>query len=339
MRIKKWMISCLAFGLVAATALTGCDSTAKEEAGANKDTGKVQVYTSLFPLEDFAKKIGGEHVQVTNIVPPGTDSHDFELTARDMTNLSHADVFVYNGAGFETWIEKVSNMLDPAKTVVVDSSKNVELLPSTEADHHDHSEEKGKNEHDHDHEKEETKEEHEHGEYDPHIWLDPISAKQQARNIKDGLIKADPDHQADYEKNYETLAAQLDQLHREYEEMVKQAKRKEIVVSHAAFSYLTKRYGIEQIAISGISPADEPSPKELKEIINTVREHQIQHIFFETLVSAKVAEVVKNEVKAEALTLNPLEGLTKEEVAQGADYFSMMRQNKENLAKALGANK
>jgi zinc transport system substrate-binding protein len=150
------------------------------------------------------------------------------------------------------------------------------------------------------------------------------------------LIKKDAKHAADYRKNFEQVAAELDKLDNEFQSMVKQAPKKEFAVSHAAFGYLAHRYGLKQMAISGLSPSDEPSPQELKRIIEEVREHDIQVILFETLVSSKIAEVVKREVKAEALVLNPLEGLTEEEKAQGMDYFQVMRKNKEHLAKALG---
>lgn len=315
--MKKWLTPFLVIILVIGSLLTGCG---KEEISPVAD-GKVNVIVSVYPLEDFAKKIGGEHVHVTNMIPPGVEAHDFELTPKDMERITKADVFVYNGAGFESWIDQVVKNLDKGKTTVVESTKGIKLLSAKE----NHDEEEGHKE-----------DEHNHGDYDPHVWLDPIRAKEQAENIKEGLVKADPDHKADYEKNYQKLVGDLAVLHQEYEELIQKAKKKEIVVSHSAFNYLANRYGLEQIAITGISPSQEPSPKELKQIIETVKEHQVKYILFETLVSSKVADVVKREVNAEALTLNPLEGLTKEEVAQGADYFSVMRKNKENLAKALG---
>ncbi|MBA4494161.1 metal ABC transporter solute-binding protein, Zn/Mn family [Paenactinomyces guangxiensis] len=318
--MSKRIVGWVAVMLLAVTALAGCGSSTT---ATKKDDSKLQIYTSLYPLEDFAKKIGGNHVQVTNLVPPGTESHDFELSARDMANLSEADVFIYNGAGFEPWVEKAVQSLDQDQTVIVNSTEKMDLIPVT-GQEHDHSHEKGKHPHD-------------RGNFDPHVWMDPTLAKQEALKIRDALIKADPTHKADYEKNYSVLADQFDQLDQEYMEMVKKAPRKEFVVSHAAFGYLAKRYGLQQIAVSGITPSDEPSPRELQEIIETVRKHDVKVILFETLVSGKVAEVVKKEVKAEALTLNPLEGLTKEELDRGDDYFSVMRKNKAHLARALGA--
>jgi zinc transport system substrate-binding protein len=305
---KKWTIQMLMILSAVSVILTGCDSA---RAAKLPQAEKIQVYTSLFPLEDFAKKIGGHHVQVTNLVPPGIEAHDFELSPQDMVSLSEADVFIYNGAGFETWADKASQVLKRNKKSIVNTTEKLKLLRTEAGD--------------------------EQGRFDPHVWLDPILAKQQALQIRDVFMKKDPENKADYEENCNRLLLQLDQLDQEYQVMVQKAKKREFITSHAAFAYLAHRYGLEQIAISGISPSDEPSAKELEQIMQVIERHQTKYILFETLVSGKVAEVVKKEVKAEALMLNPLEGLTKEEAAQGADYFSVMRKNKENLAKALEA--
>lgn len=306
--MKQSMKSVLCWVLLAVLSLAGCSANPPENA--NQPGEKIQVYTSIYPLYDFAKKIGGEHTVVTNLVPPGVEPHDFEFTARDMSKMSEADLFIYNGGGFEPWIERVSRMLNPDETKIVEASKSISLH---RAENHG-------------------------GSSDPHVWLDPTLAKKQAAAILEALIQLDPQHQSDYEKNYEELAAKLDQLDREYQEMTQKATKKEFAVSHASFSYLAKRYGLTQIAISGLSPSDEPSPKELQQVIEQVKSHDIDVIFFETLVSNRMANVVKKETGAEVLVLNPLEGLTEQEIKQGKDYFAIMRENKENLAKALGVS-
>lgn len=307
--------------------MVGCSSQDGGNGNLNKNgNGSISIVTTLYPLEDFAKKIGGDLVQVINVVPSGTESHDFEPSAKDLAKLSEADVFVYNGSGFESWTEKAVSNLDTSKTKVVNASEGLALLQAMEENGHDtHRYE------------EEKKKEHDHGEFDPHVWLDPMLAKKEAQKIYETLVAVDPTHKDVYTKNFTELEKQFDQLDQEYQVMVKKARNKEFVTSHSAFSYLAKRYGLKQISISGISPEDEPSPKELKKIIEEVKKHNVKYIFFETLVSGKIADVVKNEMKAEALTLNPLEGLTQEELNNKQDYFSVMKKNKENLAKALGA--
>lgn len=316
---KQYLYGIIASLFFLAT-MIGCSNGENRSSKTGADP--ILIVTTLYPLENFAKKIGGDQVQVINVVPAGTESHDFEPSAKDLAKLNEADIFVYNGSGFESWTEKAVANLDTSKTKVVNASEGLATIEATE-DEHGHEAEKN--------------EEHDHGELDPHVWLDPTLAKKEAQKIYDILVAVDPTHKEVYSKNFGDLEKQFDQLDQEYQVMVKQAKNKEFVTSHAAFGYLANRYGLKQISISGISPEDEPSPKELKTIIEEVKEHNVKYIFFETLVSGKIADVVKNEIQAEALTLNPLEGLTQEELKNKQDYFSVMKKNKENLAKALGA--
>lgn len=297
--------------------LVGC-----QEATIQTNPNQLTVFTSIYPLEHFTKKIGGKHVQVHNLVPAGTEPHDFELSAQKMAELTKADLVVYNGAELDTWLDKAKKANRSSQTKWLETTKNIHLL-ANQGEEHGHKEETGH-----------VEEEHA-GEFDPHVWLNPLLAKKQAHQIKESLIQVDSKHKTEYEKNYQQLAKQLDQLDQEIKAMTVKAKKKEFVVSHAAFGYLAEQYGLSQIAVSGLSPADEPSAKDLQEIIHTMNEHQLKHIFFETLVSSKVAQMIQREVKAQSLTLNPLEGLTAEEKEQNADYFSIMRKNKENLAKAL----
>jgi zinc transport system substrate-binding protein len=336
----------------------GCSSD-EPQAQAEEEEKKLSIHASIYPLADFAQKIGGDQVEVTNMVPTGVDPHDFEPTAKELAQLSESDLFLYNGAGFEGWIEKAKPLLDEEKTHVLDLSETVELLKYDEEHNHEHEDGHKEEEHGHDDDAhkedehghgddahkddehghaDEAREEdhdHEHGEFDPHIWLDPNRGKQMAAAIRDAIIEKDPDNRELYEANYEELETRFDALDAKFKEAVEQGDKDTIIVSHAAFAYLTEQYGLKQVAISGLSPSDEPSAKKLKEIIDTAKAYDVHTIFFDTLVSGKVAKTVQEEVGAEALVLNPLEGLTQEEEEAGEDYFSLMETNAENLAKAL----
>jgi zinc transport system substrate-binding protein len=292
--------------LVWTSILAACSGEAPQEAAGDQ----LKVYASVYPLADFAEKIGGKHADVTLLVPPGVEPHDFEPTPKDLTRLSRADVFLYNGIGFEAWIGQAKEILDSERTVIADASASLEPLYS------------GSNG---------------SKEADPHVWLDPVRAKKMAESIRDALIKADPDHAADYRTNFGKLSRRFNELDRTFREISNKAEKREFVVSHAAFSYLADRYGLHQIAISGLSPSDEPGPKELKAVIEAAKRHRVKVIFFDSLVPGKVAKTVKEEVGAEALVLNPLEGLKPREAETGEDYFSIMEKNAENLGKALGS--
>ena len=176
---------------------------------------------------------------------------------------------------------------------------------------------------------------HDHGHYDPHVWLSPMNGKKEMEHIKNAYIEADPDHKDYYEANYETYAARFDQLDQSYKDTLASLPNKDIVVSHEAFGYLCSAYGLNQMGIEGLSPDSEPDPARMAEIIDFVKERNVKVIFFEELVSPKVAEAVAKETGAITQVLNPLEGLSDEELKKGADYFSVMEDNLKQLENAL----
>lgn len=298
-----------------AVLVTGCGGS-RSTVPTFTEASKLKVATSFYPLYEFAKAVGGEKVDAINLVPPGTEPHDWEPTAGHIKALNSAQVFLYNGAGFEHWVEKTLKSLDTKSLAAVETSQGFELLEGAHAeedDGHGHAEEA----------------------LDPHIWLDPLGAIHTVEAIRDAFVKADGANKAVYEANAAAHVAKLKALDAEFKTGLSQCQTREIFVSHAAFGYLTHRYGLEQHAIMGLVPDAEPKPKELKQIVDEAKEHGITYIFFETLVSDKVAKVVANEIGAQTLVLNPFEGLTDEEIKAGKDYLAVMRENLANLKIAL----
>jgi len=281
---------------------------------------KLSVYASFYPMYDFVLKVGGDKVTVSNMVPAGMEPHDWEPAASDIVGLENADVFIYNGAGMEHWVDKVLHTLSNKDLVVVNASDGLTLLEG----HHHHSEEG-----------EEAHEEEEEHAFDPHVWLGPLSAKAQMEVIKNALVKADPTNAVYYEENYTKYAAEFDALDAEFKQALEPLSKKEIVVSHQAFGYLCVAYGLSQESIEGLTPDSEPDPARMAEIIDFVKEHKVSTIFFEELVSPKVAETIASATGAVAEVLSPIEGLSDEQIAAGSDYFSVMRQNLAALKKAL----
>lgn len=309
---------------LAALLVTGCGGAGATKAPAfSGETGKLKVATSFYPLYEFATAVGGDKVEAVNLVPPGTEPHDWEPTAGHITTLNAAQVFLYNGAGFEHWVEKTMKSLDNKALLAVETSHGFDLLTAGEDDDH------GASGDDHGHREEG---------FDPHIWLDPKGVIHTVKAIKEAFIKADASNKATYEANAAAYIEKVKALDAEFTAGLKQCKTREFFTSHAAFGYLAHAYGLEQHAIMGLAPDAEPKPKELQAIVEEAKEHNVKYIFFETLVSDKVAKVVAGEIGAQTLVLNPFEGLTDEEITAGKNYLSVMRENLTNLKTALECN-
>ena len=176
---------------------------------------------------------------------------------------------------------------------------------------------------------------HEHGEYDPHVWLDPMNAKQEMQNICEAFSEADPEHRADYQANYEKWEKQLDELDKTYQTTLENLSERNIVVAHEAYGYLCRRYNLTQVSIEGMSPDSEPDPGRMADIIDFVRANNVRAIFFEELSGSRTAETVAAETGVKLLTLSPLEGLSDRQEETGGDYFSVMEENLQQLTEAL----
>lgn len=295
-----------------------------EEASMNvADIPTVSVVATFYPLADFALNVGGEYVDVVTIVPAGTEPHDYEPTPRDILKAYEADIFLINGAGFDAWAEKIRGELESRGVKVVQMSDLVTLVPGSHEEHKEHEETEGHTA--------------DHGEsvFDPHFWLDPLLVEKQAQVIAQALSERDPLHQEEYYMQSNAYIMKLQALDAAYRARLAMCRLDTVVTSHNAFAYLAKRYGFKTIAVAGLSPEAEASPRRLAEIATMVREKGIRHIFFETLVSPRVAETLAQEVGAQTLVFNPLEGLTEEERLAGVDYLAIMMMNLDNLAIAL----
>jgi len=277
-------------------ALSGCG-------GGSSESGET-VVAGFYPLAYAAERVGGTELDVRNLTPPGVEPHDLELSGSDVRAVADARLVLYLGGGFQPALERA---------VESTGATSVDLLDGADlSDAGGHgAEDEG----------------HEGDGRDPHVWLDPlryamIVERTAAALGRDGA--ATP------------LVGELRALDAELASGLADCERRQIVTSHAAFGYLAERYDLEQVPITGVSPEAEPTPGELRDVVEEIREHGATTIFFETLVSPRLAETVAREVSAETAVLNPLEGLTDDQVARGEDYFSVMRANLAALREALG---
>lgn len=286
----------------------------------SKAIEKVKVYTSFYPYYDFASRVGGEGVEVNLVVPHGTDPHSFEPTPRVLAEIEASDIFIYNGLEFEPWVVGVLELLEGSETIIINASDGLDLIKVE--DNHNQDD-------DNDHENE--------GDYDPHIWLDPHNVMIISENIKNAFVLISEENSGLFEDNYLTYKEKLLALDEAFKKDIEALSNddKRIIVSHSAFSYLARRYSIEEISVAGTSPHAEPTPTKLAELTKLARRHNIKHIFFEVLANPKTAEVLSKEANLEPLVLYNIEGVTQEQAAAGEDYISLMYKNLDSLKKAL----
>jgi zinc transport system substrate-binding protein len=270
---------------------------------------KLSVTASFYPLYFFAQQIGGVKAEVANIVPAGAEPHDYEPSASDLAGMENSQLIILNGGGLEAWGGNVQDNIDHKKTIIVVAGDGLTTQQVTEGGQSG---------------------------IDPHVWLAPPLAEKMVSRILQGFIQADPANQTYYQTQAQNLQARLESLDAAYRQGLSQCSDKNIITSHEAFGYLSTTYGLRQIAIAGLSPDAEPSPQQLADIVKLAKANQIKYIFFESLASPKLAQTIATEIGAQTLGLDPLEGLTPEEAAQGQDYLTIMRANLINLQKALG---
>ncbi|MEO8580956.1 MAG: zinc ABC transporter substrate-binding protein [Patescibacteria group bacterium] len=262
------------------------------------DPKKISVVASFYPLYFFAQNIGGSFAKVTNLTPAGSEPHDYDPSPQQISNIVQSKLLILNGKGLEAWSEKIKQNLQGKPVLVITTSEDVKAT-------------------------------------DPHLWLSPIQAKKQVQKILQGFLQVDPTHQTQYEQHAQMLTEQLEGLDTLYKKGLTNCKQNNIVTSHAAFGHLAEAYGLNQVSISGISPDEEPSPAQLATVANFVKANHVTVIFFESLVSPKLSETIARETGARTAVLNPLEGLSDDEIQSGSDYFSVMKENLATLRLAL----
>jgi len=274
----------------------------------NTPQKKITVTASFYPLAFLAKRIGGEYVDVVNLTPAGAEPHGFEPTTKDMSIVEKSNLLIMNGMGLEAYEKKLIDQL-------ADSSVKVLILGTEYATQNIVKEDVVRK--------------------DPHVWIDPIIYGKMANKITQELILLDMIHAEEYKKNLTLLIEELNILNERYKKELANCRLNKIITSHTAFGYLAKRYGFEQIGISGISPEEEPSPKELKLITDFVKKEGVKYILLEELAPRIWGETVAAETGAQVLVLSPLAGITPEEEKNGVNYISLQKKNIETLKIAL----
>lgn len=335
--LKKWaaLLLCL-IAVVSFSACSNNDPAGNNPTGtpAGTPTGtpavsgtveesKIKVSVTFDAMKEFVEAVGKDKVEVSTIIPAGTEAHDFEPKAQDLVNLSTAEVFVYNGLGMEGWVEDAVSAANNAILIVVDASKGADVIErEAAADDHDEDE-------DHDEEADHD-DEHDHGKYDPHLWLSLKGAQTQVSNISDALVQADPDNKEYYEQNGSDFIAQLEKLYTEYSGKFQSAAKKNFVTGHAAFGYLCRDFGLEQNSVRDLFAEGEPSAQQLAGLVEYCRENNVTTIFAEEMVSPAVSQTLANEVGAKVEVIYTIEN-----AQDGMTYLERMEENLSKIYDSL----
>ncbi len=241
-----------------------------------ESNGKINLVTSFYGMKALAEEIGGDKVEIYNITPEGSEPHDFEPKAKDIKLIENGDIFIYNGAGMEHWVEKTLKTISNKDLIVVEASKNVELI------------------------------EGEGGKQDPHTWLGLTSSKIEANNIKNALIEKDATNKEYYEKNYNKFIEKIESIEKDYSEKYKELRNRDFITGHETFGYLCKDLGIVQKSIEGLFAEGEPSPKQLEELINYCKKNNVKIIFVEELISPELSDTLAREIDGSTVKIYTL---------------------------------
>ena len=273
-----------------------------------KNSSKKTVYTTFFPVYDLTKRIVGNKMNIEMIIKGNQEPHDFELNTKDMTKITKADLIVYNGAHMEGFIDNLKDV-SQKKNQFLDLSQGLTLLESEHSSSHDS--------------------------VNPHTWLSIKNTIIQLDTIYRKVSSIDPENKEIYKKNYEDAVSQFKALDQKFKKELSKVKSKDkyFIVSHAAFNYLAKDYGLKQIAVTGISPEDEPSAKQLKTIADFVKKHRVKTIFFEGKATPKVAQTLAKNTHTKTATLYTMESLNEAEMKKG--YLKLMEYNLEQLIQSF----
>lgn len=288
--------------------LPGCSS------GETSSTGRMKVAATIVPLADFCRQVGKDLVEVKTLIPPGASSHAYEPKASEFAFVSEARVFVMNGLDLEDWAADIIRKVGPRDMVVVETADAVPKRELVKAGEFSGEKEPGQT-------------------FDAHIWLDPALAIYQVEAIRDGFIEADPAHKAEYADNAAAYVKELQALDREIEAATATFNTKQFVALHPGWAYFSKRYGIIQAAAVQEFPEQEPSGKQIQDVINEIKAKDINVVFAEPQISARAADAIAASIPGlKVYFLDPLGDPKNPEVDT---YIKTMRHNLQVMEEVL----
>jgi len=281
------------------------------------DDSRLQITVSFYPLAYFAETIGGEHVQVSTLIPYNSEVHSWQPSISDIAETEESDIIVYLGAGLDHWMEDdILTTIDPDGKIILEASTGIDLLPPPGEEHEG--------------------EEHDHDEGDPHLWVSPYTGQSIAENIYQALVEADPEYADYYASNWAQLDEELNNIDSEYQTTLAAAQGETFFVTHSAYGYIADRYNLKQHGVIGLSADEQPSTTQITEIIDAMEQENSYVIYVDPVYSTDYAETLQNELSSRTsedvqilelyLMLGPLDDL---------DYLGQLEANLNNLQQGL----
>jgi zinc transport system substrate-binding protein len=274
---------------------------------------KLQVVTSLFPLYDFVRQIGGDQVEVTLLLPPGVEAHSFDPKPDDILRVNRAGLFIYTHKAMEVWAATIAQSVDPARVTIVDASVGAQLRQNSgHGDEHAHK--------------------HKSAAIDPHLWLDFANAQVMVENIAAAMAHKDPAQRDLYLRNAAAYLARLDALDAAYRTALADCKQRTLLQGgHFALGYLTARYGLKYQAAAAVNPEAEPTAATMAALVKQMRRNDLRYLFSEELVSPKLAETIAKEAGGSVLLLSAAHNVSKTDFERGITFVEIMERNLKNL--------
>lgn len=282
----------------------------------------MEVVASFSILGDVAKQVGGERVNVTNLVGPDQDAHAYNLTSRDLRTVRNAKLVLVNGLGFEQ--AAVMRGIRQSGVPFAEATQGIRPLKAEAHGHHHHDHDHG---HDHHH--------HDHGEFDPHVWSDPVLMRTYAQNVANALIRVDPEGRAYYQQRLTDYQGRLNALHQWANNQfnsVPQARRK-VLIGHHSFGYLGQRYKVEFVAPQGVSTDAQPSAQQVAALIRQIRSQNIRAAFSENIKDARMVQRIAQETGIRINGKLYTDALSRG--APAATYEQMFRYNVNAMVNAM----
>ena len=310
--MKRPYVLLIGIAMVALVALSGVYLYSRQVHVVEPAGGRIRVLATFYPVYDFAANVGGNRISLSLLVPETVDVHAFEPTPQSIQEVATANVLIFSGAGLEPWIPQVIAAAGNPGLVLVDSSQGISLLPVP------------------------SQFQRGNRTVDPHIWLDPLLAKQQVTNILNGLIKADPNDQEYFTSNAEKYIAKLDALNSEISDVAAHAKTRYFVTFHEAFAYFARRYNLTQISIAGPFE-EEPTPGDISNVVATINGYRLCYVGYESLENPSISQSIASQTHATLILMDPIEGLSQSDQAAGKDYLTKMQDDLGSFKLALNS--